>query len=408
MAKNFPCVAACDFGSSKVGVLICEITPQGLEVAGFGQAQSQGIRKGVIVNIDSAAQSLREALLEAQNFSQREVEHLVVGVSGIHVQAVASHGMVPLRDQEVRSGDVEKVLEAASAVSLPLDREVMQVVPREFVIDGQDGVHQPVGMYGRRLEAHIQLITGSITTLQNIRRCLSKVDTKVQHFVSNPFASARAVVGQEEKEAGVCVVDIGAASTDIAVFEEGVLSWLKSISIGGMHLTNDLAVGLKTHLTEAERLKHQFGCHFSNEVQERLEIPGLSGCESRIIERQVLATILQPRLEEILALVRNELAKNGSDEALPTGVVLTGGGSQLKGILDIAQRVFHLPVRLGRPSRLGGLSDMISSPAYSTLVGLAQVGFEENEDLKYYAQLYQKRGLKRLQTQFVRWVRDFF
>jgi len=408
LAKNFPTIAACDFGSGKVAVLTCEIAPTGLEVIGFGQAPSRGIRKGVVVNIESTVESLGEALRESQSLSHREIDVLVCGVSGSHVQCVASHGMIPIRDREIRSSDIVRVLEAASAVSLPLDREVIQIVPQEFVIDGQDGIHQPVGMYGRRLEAHIQLVTGAVTTLQNIRRCLSKASLEAQHFVSMPLASARAVVSQEEKEAGVCVVDIGAASTDVVVFQDGVLSWLQSISIGVMHLTNDLAVGLKTNLVDAERLKHQYGSHLHSETEAQIEIPGLSGCDSRIIDRRMMTTILQLRVEEILQLVRNELAKRGADESLPSGIVLTGGTSSLKGIVNIAHRIFSLPVRLGRPERLGGLSEMISSPAYSSLVGLLQLGFEESEDLRYFANFYKKKGLKRVQAQLSRWMRDFF
>lgn len=408
MAKNFPTIAACDLGSSKTAILLCEITPSGLEVVGFGQANSQGIRKGAIVNIDAAIESLQEAIQEAKALSQRDIDLLVVGVAGSHIQLIPSNGMVPIRDKEIRRIDVDRVLEAASAVNIPLDREIIQVLPQEFVVDGQDGIHQPIGMYGRRLEAHILMVTGSITTLQNIRRCLSKAEVKAQHFILNALASARAVVGQSEKEAGVCVVDIGSACTDITVFQEGALKFVKTISIGGMHLTNDLAVGLKTSLSEAENLKTLYGIVSSNGLLEEVEIPGVNGLETRRVSRSLLATIMQPRVEEILQIVRNELAKEGVDESLPTGIVITGGMAALKGILEIAQHIFQLPVRLGRPERLGGLSEMISSPAYSTLVGLIQMGFEESEELKYFASFYGKKGLKRVQAQFSKWMKDFF
>lgn len=408
MAKNFPTIAACDLGSAKTAVILCEISPSGLEVVGFGQSNSQGIRRGAVVNIESATESLFEAIQEAKQLSQREIDLLVVGVAGSHISLIPSNGMVPIREKEISRSDVDRVLEAASAVNIPLDREIIQVLPQEFLVDGQDGIHQPIGMYGRRLEAHIQLVTGSITTLQNIRRCLTKSEVKAQHFILNSLASARAVLSAEEKEAGVCVVDIGSACTDIAVFQEGSLRFIKTISIGGMHLTNDLAVGLKTSLSEAESLKIQYGCvsHFG--LHEEIEIPAVSGLETRRVERSLLGTIMQPRVEEMMQLVRNELAKQGLDEALPTGVVLTGGTAALKGLLEVAQRVFQLPVRLGKPERLGGLSEMISSPAYSTLVGLIQMGFEESEDLKYFASFYEKKGIKRVHAQFSKWVKDFF
>ena len=408
MAKNFPTVAACDFGSSKVSVLVCEMTSQGLEVVGFGQSESHGVRKGVIVNIEGTVMALQSALNEARQLSSRNIDYLVAGVTGAHIQAMASNGMVPIRDQEVKVADIQRAIEAASAINIPLDREVVQVVPQEFIIDGQDGIHEPLGMYGKRLEVNLQLITGSITPLENIRRCIQKVGLKANHFISSPLASARAVTLPEEKEAGVCVVDIGAASTDLAIFQEGALAWIRSIPMGGMHLTNDLAVGLKTNLNDAQRLKHQYGCSLLDEYEEEIEIPGLTGCEPRMIQRRMLSTILQPRLDEILSLVRSELAKEGADEALPSGIVLTGGTAHLIGIMEAAERVFRLPVRIGKPAGLGGLSDMVSGPAYATLVGLLQLGYEESEELQYYAGLYGQKGMKKIQAQFSRWFKDFF
>jgi len=408
MAKEYPTLAGIDFGSHKVAVLACEMTPHGLEVIGFGQAESHGVRKGVVVNIDSTVHSLTQALEEAQKLASRTIDHVVVGVAGNHVQTISSHGMVAIRDSEVRQPDVERVIETASAVSLPLDREIVQIVPQEFIIDGQDGIQEPLGMYGKRLEVNLQVITGSITGLENIRRCLSKVGLKAHHFISSPLASARAVATPEEKEAGVCVVDIGAASTDMAVFQMGTLRWIRSIPIGGIHLTNDLAVGLKTPLSDAEKLKHKYGCSNRVNEEELIEIPGVSGLEPRLVKRSIFSTILQPRLDEILSLVRTELAKEGVDESLPSGIVITGGVAHLQGMSEATERIFRLPVRLGRPSGLGGLSDMVSSPSYSTLVGLLQLGFEESEELQYYSNLYEKHGLKKVQAQVSRWLKDFF
>lgn len=408
MGREFPTLAAIDFGSSKVAVVICEMTPHGLEVIGFGQAESHGVRKGVVVNIDSTVHSLTQALNDAQKLASRSIDHVVAGVAGSHIQTISSHGMVPIRDSEVKKVDVERVIEAASAVNLPLDREIVQIVPQDFIIDGQDGIQEPLGMYGKRLEVNLQVITGSITALENIRRCLSKVGLKAHHFISNPLASARAVATAEEREAGVCVVDIGAASTDLAVFQLGTLRWIRSIPIGGVHLTNDLAVGLKTPLTDAQKLKHKYGCSSRVNEEELIEIPGVSGLEPRLVKRSLFSTILQPRLEEILSLVKTELAKEGVDESLPSGIVITGGVAHLQGMMEATERVFRLPVRLGRPSGLGGLSDMVSSPVYSTLVGLLQLGFEESDELQYYSTLYEKQGLKKVQAQVSRWLKDFF
>jgi cell division protein FtsA len=408
MAKRFPTLAACDFGSSKISILICEMTPEGLEVVGFGQADSTGIRKGMIVNIESTVAGLQEALNQAKNIGNFEIDYLVGSVTGPHIQAISSHGMVPIKDQEVRDFDIQKAVEAASAVTIPLEREVIQCVPQEYIIDGQDGIHEPLGMYGKRLEVNLQIITGSITPLENNRRCLNKVGLQASQFISSALASSRAVLVPEEKDAGVCLVDIGAATTDIAVYQDRALKWIRSLPIGGMHLTNDLAVGLKTTLNEAQKLKHQYGCVFNTDLEAEIEIPGLAGNEPRVIERRLLATILQPRIDEILLLAQAELAKEGIDEALPSGIVLTGGTAHLNGIMEAAERVFRLPVRIGNPGGLGGLSDMVSRPAYSTLVGLIQLGFEQSDELQYYSGLYETRGIKRFHTQFSRWVRDFF
>jgi cell division protein FtsA len=335
MAKEYPTVAAIDFGTSKIAVLICEINPSGLEAVGFGQRESHGIRKGMIVNIDSTVMALQEAVDEAKALAGREIDFVIAGVTGSHVQAVGSNGMVPIRGKDVDATDIQKVIEAASAVNMPLDREIIQVVPEEFIIDGQEGIHDPFGMYGKRLEVRLQIISGAVTPLENLRRCLQKVDLKLTQFVSNPLASARAVLNQAERDAGVCVVDIGATSTDLCVYHDGAFRWLRSLPIGGMHLTNDLAVGLKTNLTEAQRLKHNYGAVVSEFYEEEIEIAGLADLEPRRIHRRMLSTILQPRLDEIFTLVKNELAAHGVDESLPSGVVITGGASTLKGLLLI-------------------------------------------------------------------------
>ena len=408
MGKNYPVVAGCDFGSHKIALLLCEMTPEGLEVIGFGQSESHGIRKGVIVNIDSTVMELSHALKEARDLSGREIDHMICGVTGAHIQTLASHGMVPLRDQEVRAADIQKAIEAASAVNIPLDREIVQMVPQEFSVDGQEGIHDPLGMYGKRLEVDLQIITGSITPLENVRRCLQKAGLKTHQFISSHLASARAVISEAEKSSGVCVVDIGAALTDITVYQEGALRFIRSIPIAGNHLTNDLAVGLKTNLSDAQRLKHTYGATVSPDLDEEIEIPGLAGVEPRFIHRRLLATILQPRLDEIFGMVRNELAKEGADESLPSGIVITGGSAHLKGLLESAERVFRLPVRLGKPSGLGGLTDMVSGPAYSTLVGLLQLGLEESEELQFFAGLYEKRGITKVHAQLTRWFKDFF
>lgn len=408
MAKQYPCVAACDIGNSKVAILICEVTPSGLEVVGFGSAESQGIRKATIVHLEAAQASIERALRNAESRAKRDLNLLICGVSGCHVESLASSGMIPIRDRDIRKIDIQKVLEAASAVQLPLEKEIIQVVPQHFRIDGQEGVKDPIGMYGRRLEVDIQLITGSVTILQNMRRALQRVGLEAQHFISTPCASARAVLKESEKESGVCLVDIGASTSDLALYQDGVLKALHSIPLGGMHLTNDLAVGLKTSLQEAEELKLEYGCFRVDEPHHQVRISGLAGEEPRYISQSLIPSILEARMDEILSLIKSQLAHWGVDEALPSGVVLTGGAALMKNLIPSAQNVFRLPVRVGKPERLGGLSEMISNPGFASLVGLVQLGFEENEEMNYFAKLYQKKGLQKVQSQVGRWLKDFF
>lgn len=408
MAKYFPSLAAVDLGSSKVSALLCEIAPHGLEVIGFGEADSHGLRKGSVVNIDAVAKSVEEALNEAQALARREPDFIVVGLNGAHIESFPSQGMLPIRDREIQAADVKRVLEAASAVQIPIDREVIQVIPQEFVVDGQEGIHEVEGMYGRRLEARIEIVTGAVTSLQNIRRALQKANVKAEHFLVNSLAAARACLSEEEKEAGVCVVDIGAATTEICVFQDSMLKWMKSLPMAGLHLTSDLAVGLKTNITDAEKIKKQYGCSLRSSKAEKVQIPGFGDGEDRFVSRSLISSILQARAEELLELVRNELARQGQDESLPSGLVLTGGASQLKGLNLIAQQLFSLPVRTGQPSRLGGLSEMISSSSHSSIVGLVQMAFEQSDDLKVFSSFYEKKGLKKIQAQFSRWVKDFF
>lgn len=408
MARHYPSLAVIDLGSSKVGALICEVTPQNLEVVGFGQSLSRGLRKGSVVNIDAAAAAIEEALEEARNLARLEPDLLVVGLSGAHIESFSSQGMIPIRDREIHAQDVKKVLEAASAVQIPIEKEVIQLLPQEFIVDGQDGVHQPVGMYGRRLEARIEIVTAAVTNLQNTRRALQKVHLKAQHFLPNVLASSRACLGAEEKATGVCLVDMGGATTEIAVFQDSHLKWIRSIPMGGMHLTNDLAVGLKTHLKDAEKIKHQYGCPLQVSRTEKVQIPGFGEAEDRSVLRAHISSILQARAEELMDLIRSELARQGHDESLTSGIVLTGGGSQLKSLRELAQRHFNVPVRLGQPQRLGGLSEMIGSASFSSLVGLAQLAFEESEDLRTFASFYQKKGIRKIHAQFSQWVKDFF
>ncbi len=408
MAREFPVLAAVDLGSSKVSVLLCEMTPDGLEVIGFGHRESQGMRRGVVAHLDSMVVSVSEAFEEARTLAHREPDVVVTGISGNHVQTNASNGMVPVRGTEITAQEISKAIEAGSAIAMPVDREIIQVVPEEFILDGQEGIRDPLGMFGKRLEVRLQIISGAVTPLENIRRCLSKSGLKVSHFVSNALASSASTLRNDEKESGVCIIDMGAAATDIAVFQEGSFRWLRSLPVGGLHLTNDLAVGLKTTLAEAQKLKHHYGIALSDYLDEEVEIPGLADMEPRRIYRRLLSTILQPRVDEILNLIKNELSHQGMDETLASGLVLTGGTSLLKGLLPSAERIFRLPVRLGKPEGLRGLSDLVASPTCATVVGLAETALQMSDELQFHAGLFQQKGIGKVRRQLGRWMRDFF
>ena len=408
MARDFPILGAVDLGTSKVSVLLSEMTPEGLEVVGYGHRESHGMRKGIVTHLDSMVTSVTEAFEEARNLARREPDVVVTGISGNHVQTNPSNGMVPVRGSEITAHETAKAIETASAVNIPVDREIIQVVPEEFILDGQEGIRDPLGMFGKRLEVRLQIISGAVTPLENIRRCLGKAGLKVNHFVSNAIASAHSTLREDERESGVCMIDIGAAATDICVYQEGAFRWLRSLPIGGLHLTNDLAVGLKTTLQEAQKLKHHYGIVVSDYVDEEIEIPGLADLEPRRIYRRMLATILQPRVDEILGLIKNELSSQGLDDSLASGVVITGGGSLLKGLLPSAERIFRLPVRLGKPEGMRGLSDLVASPACATVVGLAESALEMSDELQFQVGLFQQKGIGKMRRQLGRWMRDFF
>jgi cell division protein FtsA len=300
------------------------------------------------------------------------------------------------------------VANCGSVGKVPPNREVVEVVPHSYILDGQDNIKDPFGMTGTRLEIRANVVSALAPHLHNVEKAAEMAKVDADALVPSVLASARAVLNQAERDAGVCVVDIGATSTDLCVYHDGAFRWLRSLPIGGMHLTNDLAVGLKTNLTEAQRLKHNYGAVVSEFYEEEIEIAGLADLEPRRIHRRMLSTILQPRLDEIFTLVKNELAAHGVDESLPSGVVITGGASTLKGLLPSAEKIFRLPVRIGRPEGLGGLSDMVSTPQCSTIVGLAILGCEMSDELKFYSGLFEQRGISRVQKRLSRWFKDFF
>ena len=376
MAKRSPLVVGLDVGTYKVSAVVAEVGEDGIEIVGLGTAPSRGLRKGVVVNMDATIESIRKAIEEAELMAGCEIHSVFTGIAGAHVKGFNSHGVVAVKAAEVGDTDVDRVLDAARAVALPMDRQVVHVLPQEFIVDEQDGIKEPLGMAGVRLESKVHIITASITSSQNIIKCCQRAGLHVSGIVLEPLASAEAVVTPEEKELGVTLVDIGGGTTDIVVFHNGAVKHTAVLPIGGNHLTNDIATGLRTPFADAEKIKQRFGCALSSMVSrdEKIEVPSVGGRGPRILSRQILAEIIEPRVEEIFSLVSREVQRSGFEDILASGVVVTGGSTILEGVPELAEQVFHLPVRRGVPLQVGGLVDVISSPMYATGVGLILYG----------------------------------
>jgi cell division protein FtsA len=372
-------VVGLDVGTTKVCCVIAEPNAGGgVDVAGVGAAPSRGLRKGVVVNVEATVEAIRQAVSEAERTAGTEVSGVYVGVAGGHVRGLNSRGVVPVsgKEREVTALDVQRAVEAARAINLPPDREVLHVLPQTFTVDGQDGVREPVGMAGVRLEVEVHVVTAAVSSLHNVIRSVNRAGLTVHDVVLEPLASAEAVLFADEKELGVILVDIGGGTTDVALFRDGAVWHTAILPIGGDHISHDLAVGLRTPAAEAEELKRRHGCALAALVSpsETVEVPSVGGRRPRQLPRQVLAEIIQPRVEEIFALVAREVTRAGFREAATAGVVVTGGTAILEGVPEVAEAVFQLPVRRGLPETVGGLADAVKSPIYATGVGLALYG----------------------------------
>ena len=351
----------------------------GVHVVGVGTAPSRGLRRGVVVNIDFTVEAIKQAVSEAEQMAGVEVSGVYAGVAGGHVRGLNSRGVVAVsgRDREVSEQDVDRVVEAARAINLPQDREIIHVLPQTFVVDDQDGVREPIGMSGVRLEVECHIVTGAITSVQNVVRSVNRAGLAVEDIVLEPLASAEAVLSADEQELGVLLVEIGGGTTNVALFRERAIWHTAILPLGGDHITNDIAVGLRTPVAEAEELKKRFGCALTARVpaQETVDVPSVGGRKPRELSRQVLSEIIQPRVEEIFRLVAKDLARAGFEDAATAGIVVTGGTSILEGVPEVAEAVFSLPVRRGMPGDdVGGLADIVRSPIHSTAVGLVLYG----------------------------------
>src|SRR5262245_10386952 len=368
-----------DIGTSKVVSLVGEMHNDGsVEVIGLGSHPSRGLKKGVVVNIDSTVQSIQRAIEEAELMAGVEIRSVFAGIAGSHVRSLNSHGIVAIKDKEVAGGDVARVMDAAQAVPIPADQKILHVLPQEFIIDGQEGIREPIGMSGVRLEARVHIVTGAESAAQNIVKCVQRCGLSVEDVVLEQLASSYAVLADDEKELGVCLVDVGGGTTDIAVVSGGAIRHTAVIPIAGDQVTNDIAVSLRTPTHHAEEIKLKFACALSQlaNSDETIEVPSVGDRPPRRLARQTLAEVVEPRYEELFALIREELRRSGFEEVIAAGVVLTGGSSKMEGAVELAEEVFHMPVRLGIPQHITGLVDGVSNPMHSAGVGLLLYGRE--------------------------------
>lgn len=371
-------IVGLDIGTSKVVTMVGEVRPDGeIEIIGLGSHPSRGLKKGVVVNIESTVQSIQRAVEEAELMAGCEIHSVLCGIAGSHIRSLNSHGIVGVKEREVTSSDVDRVIDAARAVAIPADQKILHILPQEFIIDEQDGIQEPVGMFGVRLEARVHMVTGAVSAAQNIVKCVRRCGLEVDDLVLEQLASSHAVLQSDEKELGVCLVDIGGGTTDIAVFTDGSIRHTAVIPIAGDQVTNDIAVALRTPTQHAEEIKVKYACALRQLAgsDENIEVPGIGDRPARRLSRQTLAEVVEPRYEELLGLVQAELRRSGFEGLVAGGVVLTGGSAKMEGLIELAEEVFHMPVRLGVPQHVSGLADVVRNPIYATGVGLLQFGY---------------------------------
>ena len=396
-------IVGLDIGTSKVSAIVGEVVDgNGIEVVGMGIHPSRGLKKGVVVNIESTVQSIRRAVEEAELMAGCQIHSVFTGIAGSHIRSLNSHGVVPIRDREVAPGDVSRVIAAARAVAIPSDQQILHTIPQEFVIDGQEGIREPTGMSGVRLESKVHMVTGSVSAAQNITKCVRHCGLEVDDIILEQLASSEAVLLDDEKDLGVCLVDVGGGTTDIAVFGDGAIRHTAVIPIAGDHVTNDIAVALRTPTQYAEEIKIRHACALAKLAapDETIEVPSVGDRPPRRLARQVLGEVVEPRYEELLLLIQAELRRSGFEDLIAAGMVLTGGSSKMEGLIGLAEEILHMPVRLGVPHAVSGLTDMVRNPIHSTGVGLLQFGHKhgvrriptDTEDRGFRAVLRRMRG----------------
>ncbi|MBI5969796.1 MAG: cell division protein FtsA [Deltaproteobacteria bacterium] len=385
MAKKDNIIVGLDIGTTKVCAIVGEKTKDGAEIIGIGSSPSKGLRKGVVVNIESTVEAIKKAVAEAELMAGCEINRVYCGIAGSHIKAFNSHGVIAIKGKEIAQADVDRVIEATQTVLIPSDREVIHVIPQEFIVDDQEGIQQPVGMIGNRLEVRVHIVTAAITSAQNIVKCANKAGLDVADIALQQIASSEAVLNPDEREIGAALVDIGGGTTDIAIYQNGAIKYTTVIPLGGNQITNDISVGLRTSVAEAENLKKKWGCAFTSMVSkdDNIEVPNVDGSKSRTITKYMLSEIIEPRVEEMFELVRREMLKSGYENLVSSGIVLTGGTASMEGITDLGEQIFNLPVRRGQPGNITGLVDMVKSPMYATAVGLVHYGGKHMTEIQF-------------------------
>ncbi len=376
-------IVGLDIGTSKVVAMVGELSPEGdLEIIGIGSHPSKGLKKGVVVNIESTVQSIQRAVEEAELMAGCQIHSVYAGIAGSHIRSLNSHGIVAIRDREVFRPDIDRVIDAAQAVAIPADQKILHILPQEYVIDTQEGVKEPLGMSGVRLEAKVHLVTCAVNAAQNIEKCIRRCGLEVDDIILEQLASGYAVLTEDEKDLGVCLVDIGGGTSDIAIFTDGAIRHTAVIPIAGDQVTNDIAMALRTPTPNAEEIKIKYACALGSlaGANETIKVPSVGDRSDRDLSRQALAEVVEPRYDELFTLIQAELRRSGFEDLIAAGIVLTGGTSKMEGVLELAEEIFHMPVSIGKPQNVSGLSDIVRNPIYSTAVGLLQYGARQHNE----------------------------
>jgi cell division protein FtsA len=406
--KKDSLVVGLDIGTTKICTVVGEVVDGQVNIIGLGTHPSKGLRKGVVINIESTVQSIKKAVEEAELMAGVHLTSVYAGIAGGHIKGINSHGVIAVKNKEVGPNDVKRVIDAASAVAIPMDREVIHIIPQEFIVDDQDGIKDPVGMSGVRLEGRVHIVTGAITSAQNIVKCANRSGLDVDDIVLEQLGSSEAILTPEEKELGAAIIDIGGGTTDLVIFSSGSIKHTAVFSLAGSHITNDISLGLRTPVEEAEKIKIRYGCALTSLVRkdETVEVPSVGGRKPRVLSRYTLAEIIEPRVEEILTLVHNEILRTGYGNLIASGIILTGGSALLEGIPELAEQIFNVPVRRGVPTGIAGLVDLVNSPMYATGVGLVLYGSHHMAQSRF--KVGEGNVFSKVTRRMREWIGEFF